>query len=352
MRNLVDTAAREVLDGRIDAALGRIVARGAAHSPAAAELAAATARAARGGKRFRPELVAAAFAAWGGSPARHRAMTDVAAAVELLHAAFVVHDDVLDHDTVRRGAPNVAGEFEARGRSLGMPADARSELGVAAAVLAGDLLLHEAERTVALADLEAPARRLVLDLFDDAVHVSAAGELADIEHALAAAMPEPERLLRAAHDKTAVYSFVVPLCAGAVLGDAEETEVAALREAAAHLGLAFQLADDLVGAFGSEADAGRAAGADLREGKRTPLVALAQEGQEPELVTGALALARTGPVAVRHAQRVLDRSGARGRVRELIDDAIAAAETEGSALPPTARVLIDRIGAGIRERAL
>lgn len=350
MRDLVDPAVRSAVDRRIEDALERIVARGAAHSPAAADLAAATRRAASGGKRFRPALVAAAFDAWDGATDGTAAMQDVAAAVELLHAAFVVHDDVLDHDTMRRGTPNVAGEFEARGNALGMGESAAGELGVAAAVLAGDLLLHEAERTVALAELAPATRRIVLDLVDDAVHVSAAGELADIEHALGGSMPHPDLLLRAAHDKTAVYSFVVPLCAGAALAEAQDAELAALRRSAAHLGLAFQLADDLVGAFGSEAEAGRAEGADLREGKRTPLIALAQEGTEPERVTGALALARTGPVAVRHAQRVLDESGARGRVRDLIDESIAAADAEAGGLPPRARRLVRGIGEGIQER--
>lgn len=340
------------IDDAIDEAIGRIQARSSAQGGSLRALGGAIARAAGGGKRFRPALVAAAFEACGGDGAAQPALYSVAAAFELLHTAFVVHDDVIDHDTVRRGIPNVGGEFRLRARSQGADAAGEALLGDAAAILAGDLLLHEAVRLVALAEISAAQREALLDLFDDAVLISAAGELADVEHAVAQDCADPDALLAAAHNKTAVYSFTAPLCAGAVLAGSPVEVVAALERAGGHLGLAFQLADDLIGAFGSPAQAGRAAGGDLREAKRTPLIALARESGMWNRVSDALAVAHTGPIAVREAQQALDDSGARTRLLALVDRTLAEARDAASdpALPAAASTLVAQLAHAIAER--
>jgi geranylgeranyl diphosphate synthase type II len=340
------------IDEAIDAALSRIAERARPIGDSFEMLASAAARAASGGKRSRPALVAAAFEAFGGDAAAVPALADVAAAFELLHTAFVVHDDVIDHDTVRRGVPNVAGEFARRARQRGADAAGAALLGEAAAILAGDLLLHEASRLIALAPLDAETRRDLFAILDDAVLVSAAGELADVEHAVLPAERDPRELLAAAHDKTAVYSFSAPLAAGALLAGAQPSAIAALRAAGSRLGLGFQLVDDLIGAFGTRDQAGRAEGADLREAKVTPLVALARESDSWPAVTAAIAAAHTGPVAVREAQRALDASGARSRLAQLIaetlDDALILADDP--TLPPPARELVRALARSVEER--
>ncbi len=128
--------------------------------------------------------------------------------------------------------------------------------------------------------------------------------------------------------------------------------VAALERAGGHLGLAFQLADDLIGAFGSPAQAGRAAGGDLREAKRTPLIALARESSMWNRVSDALAVAHTGPIAVREAQQALDDSGARTRLLALVDRTLAEARDAASdpALPAAARTLVAQLAHAIAER--
>lgn len=342
--------ARSGIDREIASALDRIERRAHAHGSGFAALAASTRRAAEGGKRFRPALVAASFTAFGGDLDDADGLYAVAAAFELLHAAFVVHDDVIDHDVERRGALNVTGEFRERATAQGADAAGSALLGNAAAILAGDLLLHEAVRLVALADLAPTRREALLSLLDDAVLVSAAGELADVEHAVVPRDPVTAELLVTAHDKTAVYSFTAPLCAGAVLAGADESSLTTLRAAGGALGLAFQLVDDLIGAFGTPAQAGRAAGGDLREAKITPLVALARESDEWPSVTEALAQAWTGPVAVRAAQRALEKSGARARLRRLVDDVLADAVAHGDELPDAPRDLIRGLAADVKRR--
>ncbi len=263
-----------------------------------------------------------------------------------------MHDDVIDRDTMRRGIPNISGEFRARARGQGAGAADARLLGDAAAILGGDLLLHEAIRQVSLADFEPALRERLLGLFDDAIFVSAAGELADVENAIAPDCAETPALLRAARDKTAVYSFSAPLQAGALIAGASAEALAALGDAGAALGLAFQLVDDLIGAFGSAEQAGRAPGSDLREAKRTPLIALARESNSWPRVRRALARARSGPDAVRNAQRALDDSGARERLRTMIDDTLAEVRAKAfdPALPPAAGALITELAARIEDR--
>ncbi len=343
-----DPAVRVAVDSAIDTALTRLRERAQDFGGGFAALGDAIGRAAAGGKRLRPALVVAAFEALGGDRDRTPAVLDVAAAFELLHTAFVVHDDVIDHDTHRRGIPNIAGEFRARGRARGADAAGAALLGDAAAILAGDLLLHEAARLIAAADVAADVRVRLLALLDDALMVSAAGELADVENAVTGA--DADAILAATRDKTAVYSFSAPLRAGAVLATADAATEAALDRCGAALGLAFQLVDDLIGAFGSVEAAGRSSGGDLREAKQTPLVAMARESADWTRVSDALAAAHTGPIAVRDAQRALQASGAPTRVVALVEDALADARHEADGLPAPARELIGETAARIRER--
>lgn len=340
------------IDAAISGALDRLQARGRAHGDAVSALTASAARAAGGGKRLRPALVVAAFNAFGGDAVASPALWDVAAAFELLHTAFVVHDDLIDRDTERRGMPNVAGEFRLRGRARGAGPEGAALAGDAAAVLAGDLLLFEASRIVAWADVPRAQRATLFSLLEDAVLVSSAGELADVEHATAPDCPDTPELLSTAHDKTAVYSFRAPLTAGAVLAGADEHQLSALGAAAGRLGLAFQLVDDLIGTFGTHEQAGREPGADLREAKRTPLISLARRSSSWTSVSSALALAHTGPIAVRAAQRELDASGARRHLVHLVRSTLRDARQQHApaALPDRAAELLDALATAIEER--
>ena len=358
-------ADRAGVDDAIAAALDRLQARAAALGDGAGALASAVTHAAGGGKRVRPALVIAAYRALadgadgadGAGDAQGDARADAAvwqtaAAFELLHSAFVVHDDLIDRDLERRGEPNVAGRFRVRAGHYGAAADDAALVGDAAAVLAGDLLLFEATRLIATVDAEPAARDALLQIFDDAILVSAAGELADVENAARTDVPDTDALLGVAHDKTAAYSFEAPLLAGAALAGASAPARAALGAAAGDLGLAFQLVDDLIGTFGTRRQAGRAPGADLREAKRTPLIGFARGGDAWPQVRSALALAHTGPIAVRRAQRELEASGARDEVVVLVGDALQRARSRAASpdLPAPAVALLADIATAIEVR--
>ena len=334
--------ARAAIDEAIDTVVARLGRRLHSHGDAARALASALARSTEGGKRFRPLLVVAAFDTLRGNERDRAALYQVAAAFELLHTAFVVHDDVIDHDTERRGVANVSGEFRLRGHERGADARGAALLGDAAGILAGDLLLHEAGRLVALADLPTGIRGEVLRLVEDAVLVSPAGELADVENAVSTGEIDADTILRTTHDKTAVYSFSAPLEAGAVLAGADGPVRAALERFGQRLGLAYQLVDDLIGAFGSAEVSGKGEGCDLREAKKTHLIVLARETESWPAVRDALSQAHTGPVAIRAAQRALSDSGARARLEDLVRDTLeeARAIVTASTLPDDCRTML------------
>ena len=344
--------ARAAIDDAIEVVVARLARRLRGHGEGARALASAVARSTEGGKRFRPLLVVAAFDTLRGKDADRDALYQVAAAFELLHTAFVVHDDVIDHDIERRGVANVGGEFRARGRERGADDSGAALLGDAAGILAGDLLLHEAGRLVALADLPTPVRGELLRLVEDAVLVSAAGELADVENAVSAHEVDAETILRTTHDKTAVYSFSAPLEAGAVLAGADRPARAALERFGQRLGLAYQLVDDLIGAFGSSEVSGKDEGCDLREAKKTHLIVLARETEAWPEVSEALAQAHTGPVAIRAAQRALSDSGARARLEDLVRETLeeARAIVTASTLPEDCRTMLHDLVDAVQGR--
>ncbi|TFC52075.1 polyprenyl synthetase family protein [Cryobacterium sp. TMT2-10] len=227
-------------------------------------------RASTGGKRVRPALVLAAFSGLGGTDLT--LATPVAVSFELLHTAFVIHDDVIDRDLARRGVANIAGTFAERAHAHGAE-DQADAWAATAAILAGDLALSEAHRALALLPVELELRGRLLDLLDRAVFVSAAGELADVTNTASKHPLSVDRVVSTLEQKTAVYSFEAPLQAGAVLAGASAEAIDALGAFGRLIGVAFQLTDDILGVFGDPAVTGKSVLTDLREGKQTALIA-------------------------------------------------------------------------------
>lgn len=306
----------------VDRELRRQLARGAALPgplplPDHEQLWTALGDAVEGGKRLRPALLLSAHAALGGT--RHEAAVQVGAALELLHTAFVVQDDVIDGDEVRRGVPSVPGGAAAQAARHGAtPAGAR-RLGQAAGILAGDLGLITAMRTISRCEAPAPVVEGLLDLFETTLHATAAGELADVRLQLApAADPAPLReVLAVAELKTALYSFQLPLRAGALLAEAPSAVHSALDEIGSLLGIGFQLVDDLLGTFGDAQRTGKSALGDLREGKRTALIAHASTTETWPALQSLLGRADLDDHDASRARDLLTACGSRAWVEDL-----------------------------------
>ncbi|MEQ1736373.1 MAG: polyprenyl synthetase family protein [Rhodoglobus sp.] len=226
-----------------------------------------------GGKRFRPRMVMTAYESLGG--ADKEAAAYVGAAFELLHTALIVHDDVIDHDFIRRGSPNISGTYRDRAAAVGASDRAAEHSGLSAAIIAGDLALFNAYRLIDQSGVDSATRTLLLDVMDDALFASAAGELIDVDFSLLPDVPPVDDILAMERLKTAVYSFECPLQAGAILAGASAEVVATLGEFGREIGIAYQIVDDLLGVFGAEEETGKTTIGDLREGKRTVLIAYA-----------------------------------------------------------------------------
>lgn len=232
----------------------------------------------RGGKRFRPGMVMAAYQSLGGTDSEAAAY--VGAAFELLHTALIVHDDVIDHDFVRRGVPNLSGSYREQAIAEGHSERAAEHSGISAAVIAGDLALFNSYRLIDRSGVSGAVRARLLDVMDEALFASAAGEMIDVDFASATEVPRVDDILTMERLKTAVYSFECPLQAGAILAGASDEVVATLGDFGREIGIAYQIVDDLLGVFGAEEETGKSTTGDLREGKRTVLIAYAASTRE------------------------------------------------------------------------
>ncbi len=99
-----------------------------------------------GGKRFRPRMVMSAYETLGGTDKESAAY--VGAAFELLHTALIVHDDVIDHDFIRRGSPNISGTYRDKAAASGASERSAEHSGLSAAIIAGDLALFNSYRLI------------------------------------------------------------------------------------------------------------------------------------------------------------------------------------------------------------
>ncbi len=336
----------EVLDGWFEVA----AARGARFGSRYVHLVENLRRNTAGGKRFRPRMVLAAYETLGGTDIEMASR--VAAAFELLHTALIVHDDVIDRDFVRRGRPNVSGSYRDRATTAGIPLPLAEHRGMSVGVIAGDLALAGAYRLVGDAGADELTRGRLVELLDDAVSAAAAGEYTDVDFSLHVEMPTVDEVVEMERLKTAWYSFEAPLQAGAVLAGASLPTVEALGAFGRHIGIAYQIVDDVLGVFGEEAVTGKSASGDLREGKRTVLIAHAATRPEWGAVRelfGDPDLDETGAVRLR---RAITESGARTYAELLAGDhanraweALAAdsvPEATREELAPVVRAVLER----------
>ena len=247
----------------------------------------------QGGKRFRALFCYWAWRACLSDSAYHQseqeirdseeAIAGIAASLEMFHAAALVHDDLLDQSDTRRGAPAIHKRFETLHKEKSW-AGSPERFGVAGSVLVGDLMLGWSSEIFGNALLHSPNREIESACRDEfslmRVEVMAGQYLDVLEENAAATRPVSEGVGRAEKVilyKTAKYSIEAPLRIGAAFAGADPAKLSQFTQFGIPLGIAFQLRDDILGVFGDPSVTGKPAGDDLREGKRTVLVALTLE---------------------------------------------------------------------------
>jgi len=273
-----------------------------------------------GGKRLRP-----AFAYWGwrgagGDPALDDAALRAAAGLEFLQACALVHDDVMDGSDTRRGLPAAHRRFAGLHRDEewhGSP----EIFGIGAAILLGDLCLSWSDEVLLTSGFPPESLVRAKAVYDEMRTELMAGQYLDLlEQARGGG--SVDRALTVVRYKSAKYTIERPLHLGAALAGADASVSTTYSEYGLPLGEAFQLRDDILGVFGDPTETGKPAGDDLREGKRTVLVALALERSTPTQASvlrrflGDPGLDSAGVEALRE---VIEDTGARAATEELID---------------------------------
>lgn len=290
-----------------------------------------------GGKRLRPGFCVWGYVAAAGEPGPNDlpALLAAAASLDVLHVSALVHDDVMDASDLRRGQPAAHKQFETRHADQDWLGD-RAGFGRAGAILLGDLLVMWSVEMLQRAGLDQAALNRALPVAEAMRTEVTCGQFLDVvaqarplhranfpessAPALAVALDEASRVVEY---KSARYTVQRPAQLGAALGGGDPRLHAALEAYGSPLGRAFQFRDDLLGVFGDVSVTGKPAGDDLREGKRTVLVAhayayaglagrrlLEQRLGDPDLDEAGVA----------ELQQLLDESGARQAVETMISE--------------------------------
>ncbi|MFG6401057.1 polyprenyl synthetase family protein [Microbacterium sp. P04] len=285
----------------------------------------------RGGKRLRARFCLTGWRAVSEADGRRVSpvpdgVVATAAALEVFHAAALVHDDVIDNSDTRRGRPAAHRALEAAHRARGWRGDPAA-FGRSGAILLGDLLVAWSddlleEGLTETAPVQAAAARAEYARMRRDVTV---GQFLDIaEESAFATQPDDvhaERALRVASLKSARYSIQQPLLIGAALAGADDTQSAALSAFGHPVGMAFQLRDDVLGVFGDAAVTGKPSGDDLREGKRTVLIAYTREAMPAgsrRVVDELVGDPTLDDAQIASLQSTIVDTGALSRVEELI----------------------------------
>src|SRR3954470_1500004 len=282
----------------------------------------------QGGKRLR-----AAFCYWGwrgaGGPDCPQVI-EAAGALELFQAAALLHDDVMDDSDTRRGRPAAHRRMASLHRGNGWTGDGQ-RFGVAAAILAGDLCLAWSDEMLTRSGLRPELLDRGREVFDLIRTQLMGGQCLDVlEQVLTEADGggTTERARRVIRFKSAKYSIEQPLLLGGALAGASPELTPSYSAYGLPLGEAFQLRDDVLGVFGDPAETGKPAGDDLREGKRTVLVAEALTNASPSQaaqVRRRLGDPRLDAEGVAVLREIIVETGALDAVERLVEQLVEEA---------------------------
>jgi geranylgeranyl diphosphate synthase type I len=328
----------------------------------------------QGGKRFRALFCYWAWRASLSESSYHQseqeineseqAIAGIAASLEMFHAAALVHDDLLDQSDTRRGAPAIHKRFESLHKEKQW-AGAPERFGVAGSVLVGDLMLGWSSEIFGNALLHSPNREIESACRDEfslmRVEVMAGQYLDVLEENAATTRSVKEGVGRAEKVilyKTAKYSIEAPLRIGAAFAGADQSTLNEFTKFGIPLGIAFQLRDDILGVFGDPSVTGKPAGDDLREGKRTVLVALTREAlteQSPSMADSFEELLTSRELdsqQIAFMQKLIQESGALAKTERMITELADRSldSLESSSLEETAKSALKSLALKVINR--
>lgn len=283
-----------------------------------------------GGKRLRPLFAYAGFISTGASTtiADIRAM----ASLELLQACALIHDDLMDGSDSRRGKPSLHRRFENNHHAENLTGDP-IKFGAAAAILLGDLALVWSDQMLHSSGISPTSLLAVLGVHDEMRVELMAGQFLDIREA-GERTYSVAKSLQIARFKSGKYTIERPLHFGAMIANSKLTKesefLTQLSRYGIPLGEAFQMRDDVLGVFGDPDQTGKPAGDDLREGKRTALIALALEKATPagqDLLSRLLGSPTLSQSEVDSLRSIIEESGAVAEIESLIERLFQESQT-------------------------
>lgn len=225
----------------------------------------------RGGKRLRGSLVVAGYELFGGEDANE--ILNVSIASEIAHTALLIHDDVIDQDSMRRGGITTHQLFATTSmQNEGM----HKHYGESIAICAGDVALLTAPQIILDSKFPSEYKIKAALYFLKGLVTTGYGEILDVYlEDLGEATEDDIKALH--HLKTGVYTYLTPLGVGSILAGASDEQVKAFDKYSSLSGISFQIQDDILGLFGDESKMGKSNSSDIKEGKITLLYLKAVE---------------------------------------------------------------------------
>ncbi len=272
--------------------------------------------------------------------AMNRVLDRAGAAMEFLQAGLLIHDDIMDRDTLRRGGTTVHTQYE-HDAELGHATDPAHH-GVSLGVCAGDVAFFLGFHTLSALPvpdrLQEQARKVAAFSAQELCWVGVA-QMEDVRNGAGGmgANPDPGQILRVYRYKTGRYTFSLPLVVGAMLAHGSPAHLEALDQAGENLGVVFQLKDDELGIFGDSAKSGKRADSDIREDKKTLLRHFlfervnADQRLKLESIFGS---PEPGEAGLQFVREAMEQSGARAKVREYMKCFAMEASDRIGSLPP------------------
>ena len=305
------------------------------------------------GKRLRPLFAYLGFLGTGSKPTIE--ILRACASLELVHVCALMHDDVMDASDTRRGAPSIHRAFEAMHKDAKLIGSSE-QFGISSAILLGDLALVWSAKMLHQSGIDGATLIRALPMYDEMRVELMAGQYLDVyEQALAS--ESVERSLKVARYKSGKYTIERPLHFGAALGSGNQNLFKAYSNYGLPLGEAFQLRDDILGIFGDPQETGKPAGDDLREGKRTVLLAkvmeLADAGQKAE-ISSTLGNQNLEIAQVDKVREIFIATGALSQVEELISTLTSSAQSalEHGEINPMAKSALTQLLTIVTQRKL
>jgi geranylgeranyl pyrophosphate synthase len=213
-----------------------------------------------GGKYIRGTLAKLGFEMTGGKT--NNEILKIAAAFEILHTSLLIHDDIIDNSFTRRGKPTIHSVFK------------NSHYGMSQAICFGDIGFFLATKLIAESDLSIDVKNKITSHFSQIALQTMLGEMLDVKTSFEKIKKEKD-VITIYKLKTAYYTISAPLSVGAMMANASQKQLDAIKMFGENLGIAYQIQDDILGVFGNEKKLGKSTSSDIKENKNTLLISYA-----------------------------------------------------------------------------